>query len=465
MNGQSFPATDGSNALQLDHQNFSQVSALPSSDSQAQASSQANVSPGASPGSSPKAYEEQAPKDLVKKLKWMVEVKLLPKLFALNKQYEWRHMLMALFGMFVVVSVLFSIPSIVDTNRSILLSEVTKRGASYAKLLAKEARPSLESGEFAQINTNFVQQAEGVDSLEIVDLDGKVYAPVEKQGQWSQDPFTQKARKYIKARMNEGLDVKGDGSWTGDNQIGLFYPIKAYQMERGLNVPIGLVSIRFSPGSLALTDAAVAQGYVETLITSLLIGLVLLFFLYRLTLHPIQELTDQIDEVMKGDRDHIETESKMSELQELKGVVASSLRQVKTLRSQVSGEDFDADNEETPDALVEPFRGIAEQMDQGVIFLDEERKVLFINSVLEDLIHIRSEIALQEPLIEVCHDDSLSAALLDLCDQSDQSPSSQASQDIPIGGDEYDIHVNAVRTKKGKSKAFIALFAVQGDEV
>jgi len=449
---------DGNLALSSDHLPVSSMSAQPLG--QLQIQSNANLAPDQTED---KDFEEKAPRDPVAKLKWIVRRKILPKLYKLNETYEWRQLLVVLFGIFVLINIFFSIPEILKTNEEILLSEVKNRGYHYARDMSVVAKEMLSSGRYTQLDADFLEQEEGYKDFEITDLEGRIYAPVGRQGEWSNDPFTKQNIKIIKRAFRKGNRYKPRAGWIGENEIGIAYPVSVFDASRGIEKPIGIVVIRFAPGSLNVKDSNVNQIYINTFITSILIGAILLFFLYKLTLFPIEELGDQMDLVLKGAQERIEMKQKMSELDPLVGVISSTLKQLKTLRDRSDDSGSMDVFEESSEMVMEKYRFVAVNSENPFIILDPDYKILCVNENSDEILGIREADALGEVIFDSSHDETFTSMVVELCEKAAMTPGEGLSDDLDIAGVNYKVSASAVTGNDSQIKIF--LIVVSRDEV
>ena len=80
-------------------------------------------------------------------------------IYSINKEYEWRVLFALFLVVFVVITVTLTIRPILETSRSLLLSEVVKRGAGYADEIKRINRKALAIKDIDRINTSFLNNS------------------------------------------------------------------------------------------------------------------------------------------------------------------------------------------------------------------------------------------------------------------------------------------------------------------
>ena len=98
--------------------------------------------------------------------------------------------------------------------------------------------------------------------------------------------------------------------------------------QAGRNITVGMAIVSVDT-SLATPDLGeMGMTYSETLIFTGLLGGIILFILYKLTLKPLQVLNEDMDKVLKGDMPEVTHEFKFEELDQLWDIIGSALQRV-----------------------------------------------------------------------------------------------------------------------------------------
>jgi hypothetical protein len=229
--------------------------------------------------------------------------------------------------------------------------------------------------------------------------------------------------------------------------------INAYSAKLGVFEPVGIISIIFAPRSLAMEATNNSRAYLEALSTSALAALVFFGILYFLTLRPIEELTFQLEQGMRGKVRTIEGKYLMSELSKLKGVINNLLQKNRELSSEQ--EEFGAMGAMEEDG---PYVTHLEEFMKGsgvaTIILDSQKNLKKINEKGEDLVGIRENVSAGVNLLDCSPEKGFAATVIELCDNCANSQGASQNAEYELSGKPSTIYVNTLIGKDGYAKAF-----------
>lgn len=404
---------------------------------------------------------DNVPDHPIGKIVHIFKFKIMSYIHGFNEEYEWRLMFGVILGAYIFATVGLTVSPILSSSKNLLIREIAKRGAHYADEISRLNAKELARGQLGQLNTDFLKNEDGVDSFELFDLQGHIFAPVSLQGEVIKDPFSIQAKdNLLKNHKNRtGKEVVRKflyDSKDGGMQIGIAQLIFAYNTKIGDREPVGVIAIRFRPASLAKEAAQNSQAFLESLSMAALLAVLFFGIIYFLTIRPLQELRMQIEDVLRGRKKEVEGRLLMEELNPLKNTINNILARIKEL----SNEESDGDFQEVEDD--ESYLRVLDEFIEGAsgpaLTLNSEKLVERINSEAEDLIGLRESSTAGSSLMDTAREKGFAATVTDLCDQSANAEGANQKDTYELGGSEYEINVVSLMGKDGFAKAFYVTF-------
>ncbi len=398
---------------------------------------------------------EVAPKDFIGRMKFLFKHKIMSVLYSFNEQYEWNVMLGILLFVFVCTSIGLTIGPVLVSSNNLLIREIASRGTQYAKEVSRFNAVALRRGNLDQINTTFLDNdAEGVVSYELFDLEGRIVRPLDKLNSYINDSFSIETREYFKNYENISRSFKRK---LGGEELGIARAITSHNVQTGQQEPVGYIAIRFRPESLTVSAANNSVAYLESLITTCIVAVILFGMIYYLTTKPLDELRAQVEEVLRGKRKELESKSLFSEISGLRNTFNSVLSRIRELQNEDSGE-F-AEIEEDSGYVRQLYEFMAGA--QGpVMVLNSEKLIEHLNPEGEDLTGLRENIAQGSSLLDTARDQGFAATVIDLCDQSANNEGTNQSELYELTGKNYMINVTSLMGKDNFAKAFYITFVL-----
>lgn len=401
---------------------------------------------------------ETMPNDLIGKLKYIFKHRIMSVIYSFNEQYEWSTIMAILLVIFICCNIALTIGPVLLDSRRLLIKEIVARGGQYADEVARFNRIALSRGNLEQIRTNFLDGADGIESYELFDGQGRIVRPVSKQNSYINDPFSVKVLNKIKEAGDENIR-KPIFEYTGgaDGEIGIGKAIMASNAATGKEEAVGIISIKFRPKTLTAAATNSTSSYLESLIVTCIVGVFFFGMIYYLTAKPLGDMRVQLEEVLRGKRKEIELKVMFDELSPLKSSVNSILQRLKELQSGDEGE-F-AEIEEDGKYVRQLYEFMAGA--QGpVIVLNSEKLIEHINPEAEDLTGMRENSASGTSLLDSARDQGFAATVIDLCDQSANNEGTNQSEVYELTGKNYMIHVSSLIGKDNFAKAFYITFVL-----
>lgn len=396
----------------------------------------------------------EPPSNLIPKLFWLFRYRLMRPLHGLNQEYEWRYMLGILTAAFAIITISLTISPVLQDSKAILMHEVQLRGEHYANEIARINAVSLEQNALDRVDTKFLDDGEeGVDSYELFDLQGRIVRPISKMNEFTNDPFSVKTRQDLGSGKKDRLALR-----LNDNQIGIGRVIKALNARTGNIEPVAFIAIKFSPTSLVTEAANSARAYFESLITSLLVGILFFGIIYYLTLRPMEELRYQIEDALRGKRRSIEIALLFEEINPVKNSINTALQRIRELQRDES--DIDPNDIESDDSYVNTLKEFMLGAAGPVIVLNSAKNLVGINTTAEDLCGIRMSMSEGMNILDITKERGFAATLIENCDASASNMGTSQSAHYELQGKQYNVYINALMGKDGFAKAYYISFVL-----
>ncbi len=396
---------------------------------------------------------EPVPSSLLGKPIWIFKNKIMPIIYSFNEQYEWSALVGFLLFIFIAINISLTIVPVLTDSRRLLLREVGYRAKQYAAEVDRLNNVYLRDKNLDQIYTGFLEgeDAEGVESYKLFDVEGRVYRPMAELNTIVNEPFAVEALRYFKVDKNQDQEVIArDGKI-----VRVARAIKAHDKNLGRDVVVAIISLTFAPTSLATEAANNSKAYLESLVTSGMVAIIFFGILYYMTIRPIEEMKYQVERVLRGRQKEIESKSMFRELHPLRTTVNSILIRIKELQSTDSGEMQSMEEEGPYIRALEEFLSGA----QGpVMILNSEKIIQRINPEAEDLIGLRENSASGQSILDTARDQGFAATIIDLCDQSANNQGCNQKENYEIGGKQISINVTSLIGKDKFAKGFYITF-------
>lgn len=397
---------------------------------------------------------EPVPQALIAKPIWFFKHKVMPVVYSFNEQYEWAALVGILLFVFIAINITLTILPVLRDSKMLLIKEIALRGKQYTAEVDRLNNVFLRDKNLDQVYTGFLEgeDAEGVRSYKLFDVEGRVYRPVSELNTIVNDSFSVEALKSYRVESNQDKEIIRD---LGGNVIGIARAIKAHDKNLGRDVVVAIVTIYFSPTSLAREASNNSKAYLESLITSAMVAIIFFGILYYMTVRPLDEMKFQIERVLRGRQKELESKTLFKELHPLRNTINSILTRLKELQNTDTGE-VQTLEEDSPyvRTLYEFMAGA-----QGpVMILNSEKVIEHLNPEAEDLIGIRENASAGQSILDTARDQGFAATIIDLCDQSANNEGCNQRENYEIGGKSISINVSALIGKDRFAKAFYITF-------
>lgn len=405
------------------------------------------------PGAATPAPSNQPPKDLKGKVIWYFENQLMPIFYNLNLKNEWNVICVGLFGVFILGNLVISVYPLIESGRATVVKETARRARFMARQIADQNAPYLAARAETKTEIGMAENAEGVRVAILIDLDNRIIAPGVKLNQY----FTSGPEALYAVKSREAFlsgEERGAVYQADDSTVVAVEPVKVLSPTAGKNVVVAMaiVSIDTSISTPDLGEMGIA--YSETLIFTGLLGGVILFILYRLTLKPLQVLNDDMDKALKGDLNQVTHQFKFKELNPLWELINSAIQRIPKSESNTSNNVLGAGPDPSViEQFIGPMRTIGGLVKFGLAVFDAEKKIVYINPVFEEISGIRQDGAIGREISEVARDQSMAIFTTDILERAPVGGEG-GSEDFDFSGISYRMHAGAFGNPSGSAKCY-----------
>lgn len=397
---------------------------------------------------------EPMPASLIGKPIWFFKHKLMPIVYSFNEQYEWSALVGILLFVFIVINITLTILPVLRDSKDLLVKEIALRGKQYAAEVDRLNNVNLREKNLDQVYTGFLEgsDAEGVVGYKLFDLDGRVYRPMTELNNIVNDPFSVNAQRFYKIEKNQDRDYL---ELLDSSTIGIARAIKAHDKTLGRDTIVAIITISFSPSSLATEASNNSKAYLESLSISAMVAILFFGIVYYMTTRPLDELRIQIERVLRGRQKELDSKTMFREIHPLRNTVNSLLTRLKELQNDGVNE---VQNIEDDAAYVRSLKEFMTGAQGPVMILNSEKVIQHLNHEAEDLIGLRENASAGQSLLDTARDQGFAATVIDLCDRSANNDGSNQKDSYEIGGKDIAINIVSLIGKDKFAKAFYITF-------
>jgi len=383
-------------------------------------------------------FEE--PKTLLEKIKFKFENYVMPFFYNLNQKSDWKSISFTLFLVFMVFNLMMTVSPIMNQTEKMVMREASRRALLVAKLMAERNSAALSSGTESMVEIGSIERADGIESALIIDLDNRIIAPSTRINQFlisgGEAIFAAQASKKFKQGQERGV-VKQ----ISETVMAAIEPIKSFDSRIGKNIVIAMALVSVDASPSIPTGGALGLIFSESFIISLFIGLLIFWILYRLTLKPLEFLSEDLDKALKGDSYDVSQKFKFEDLAGLWDLVRSAVQRIpkNSLNGGLDPLDLNKLNFDEVEDLV---KGFAPVLELPTAFVNSKNELSFLNEKFEDITGIRNFEAQGKEFSSQARDQGFGSLLQDLFQRVQVERS--ISEPIDFSGVSYTIHAVAL---------------------
>jgi pSer/pThr/pTyr-binding forkhead associated (FHA) protein len=370
------------------------------------------------------SLENKQPKNIKDKVIHFLENQFMNFFYNLNKKYEWKSIFISLIFFLILINAVLSVGPLLELNNNFVIQETGRRALFMAKQIANQNTYFISSKNETKTDVSFLENESGVRIAMILDFNNRIIAPANQLNQY----FTNGEEAVFLMKVKEDFkNGRETGIWKelDNGNVIAVEPIRVLNSSLGKNtsVAMAIVSVDYSIFSLGLGEIGLV--YSRSIVISAIFALLVIFVLYRLTLYPFKKLNNDMDKALKGDIDQVSNDFRFSEMNSLWDIINSAIQRIPKRSisgvSEFSGALSAESQEELMRSFLKPVTMIGNMNLFGIIFFDSNKKILYLNSLFEEITGIRLDGALGEEFETVSRDQSMTELIKDLFEKSYQS--------------------------------------------
>jgi len=377
-----------------------------------------------------------------------IENVLMPVIYKLGIIFSLKQILLGFIIIFIfMVTILSTIP-LTNIIKESNLDEASKRAKSVAKTMANYNSQLLLSGQLSNLSVQEALKEEGIKEAFIIQQsDGLIVAPPEKAGREDSNPMVLVARRELRATFKK----------IDSNTIGASFPISIYDPSSGEQTPKYHAIVTYDVSALNFDNGRVISLFMQSLVISSILGMILYFLFARLIEFPIKNLNLQINKALLEKSDRVEVAFDYPIFQQLVLNVNTVLNRV---WSGARANDAEIKPQQNKDL---EFSNLVEIIAHPAIVIDSGQQVIALNSKFEQLAQTSADVILNQSY-QVITDNALVQNIESLIARSIQSPFEKQMDRIPFSQFECEVYCQAFLNLNGEPQYFV-LTLVQVIEV
>lgn len=404
-----------------------------------------------------------APQTLKEKIAHAFETYVLNFLYNLNETQEWKTLLS---GLFLLLTVLGSVSATYPVLHRV--GEKLEREAKYRALLIARQMVDRNTALIfekmeSKLDITFAEREEGVVSAYLVDMEGRILAPNRKLNQYVTNPeeaaFSALARTEFNSKDKLERIAK---SYAG--VIAVAEPLRIFNPAVGKNVTVALGLVYFDRTQVVFDQSTEFLTYIQAMILMAISAVVVFFSVYRLTLRPLQQLNTDVDRALKANGSGVSRKYKMEEIDPLIDVVSAALQRAASGSSSSGFGATGAGETAMSEEILSLLRGLGEKLGEkggvGQIIFSGDRKILFINTAMEEISGIRNEAAIGADITGVARDAAFGTFVEDLFNRSNSADA--VGEDFEFSGAAYRVDCMALAAPGQQPRGYILTISKAG---
>ena len=374
---------------------------------------------------------------------------VLPGVYMLPELMEFKWVLACFVAAFIFfVTTLSSLPMMAILKASVE-EESQRRALTIARTISNQNQPALSQGLESAVSVDFALREPGVEKALIIKaVDGSVIAPASQAGSFPDLPFIHEARKLGKVSVEQ----------INDDTIGAMVPIEFYNVKTGTQTVSFYSVIIYNMGTLAVDNDRTLSLFIQTFFIAIIVGGILFFFMLKLIEFPIETMNRQLDQALKDGSSNLSSGYLFPQLQSLIGNINSTLSRVSTsdgISNDSPQIEYDRGNESSHLVELIGFPAIAIHI--------ESLTVTAMNYAFEERTGINPQ-NLVHASIDNINDQALKLSIQDLIERCQTQPDQMITNDLEIGGNNFQVSAQAVFGNKDVNYIIVVLIPTEEGE-
>lgn len=397
------------------------------------------------------------PTDLKSKVFLAFEQYVMPVFYGILTKNEWNSVLIGILAVFCFLNVLVSVSPLLDSNTESIIKETARRATFIARQIAESNAPWLAAKAETKTDVSLAAQAGSVRLAVLSEMDGRIIAPASKTGQYLVAGIE---AKVSRARIQEYRTGELKKGWAGavdSSTVMAIWPVEIYNPATAGTAIVAVAVVSIDITSAVLNSGEIGVIYSKSFILSGILFILLGLIIYRVTLRPFQQLSEDLDQVLKGNLGQVTHEYRFSEVNSLWDMLNVLLQRLP--KTSTSSGLSDSGGPSLEDYL-EPLKALSSGSNMGLVVFNPEHQIVYMNDLFEEMSGIRSSEALGQEIGAVARDQSIGQIFTDLFGRVSPGGSGVTEEVELVSGTFYQLNATAFG-KAGESVKCFAITAVK----
>lgn len=362
---------------------------------------------------------------LKKKTNHYFENTVLPGIYKLTEVMDFQWVIGFFFILVVVFSTSLSVIPLLKILRSSVEDSSLRNVQNIIEDIVTENKDPLFKRLYSAIDLDSTYKKRGVTKVYITDVRGEIIAPARDSGKTPSLAAFHKARKLaVNGGYVEFIDSKN---------ILAVQPFKYFDPRKSIESTRYYAMVLYNVDTRMMDFNRTLSLFVQTLALSLIVALILYFFVSRLISYPIRVLNRQIDLHLRTGHVELETKLKFPILQKLYSNLNSALNR----QSGVNQEEEHYEHDRTME-----MQNLVELIGYpALVIRASDDTVMAFNPSFEERTGLLN---IQGSTVFNITDQSLKLCLQDLLERIKISPDQITTNDLEFSGDPYELAMQSI---------------------
>lgn len=360
--------------------------------------------------------QSSAPTDLKGRVLLVMDRFVMPFFYGLISKSEWNAVFVSLLAVFSILNVIVAVSPLLDSNRESIIKESSKRASFIARQIAESNAHWLASRSETKTEIGLAEKAESVQLALLTEMDGRVIAPVSKAGQYLLGGAEARVSQTLIERYRTGKLKTG---WSGpidETTVMAIWPVEIYQASTASNVIVAMAIVSIDMSSSLMSGGEIGMIYSKSLVLSGLLFAFMGFILYRMTLRPFHQLSEDMDKVLKGDLSQVTHEYKFEEMDSLWDMIHVAVQRIP--KNGGTSNALEGGGSPSLEDYLEPLKSLSSAASVGLVVFGSDRRIAYMNEIFEDMSGIRAFDSIGQEISEVARDQSIGQLFSDMFDRA-----------------------------------------------
>ncbi len=373
---------------------------------------------------------------------------VLPGIYRLPEIFEFKWVLAGLMMVFILAVTALSTLPLIRILKASIEEESQQHAMTIATTLARVNIPALQQGMDTSVNVDIATSRPGVKKAWVINnIDGNIIAPSSLAGTYPDAAYVHEGRKLDKESVKQ----------VDDSTVMAMVPVRFFNSDTGSQAIVAWAVVYYDMSSLAVDNGQVLSLFITTLFISMMLGLVLYYFLYKMVEHPIRTMNVQLDRALKDGLETVTVAYQFPAMQLLASNVSSALSRALHGSGESSGaRTMEHDRNRELGNLVELI-GFA-----AMAIRAEDLTIGACNQAFEHRISMTAA-QLTTLNINEISDQALKLSVKDLVERLDSNPDNLASNELEFSGLNFQIVAQAIYGSSKIAYYLIVLLPKEGE--